>query len=98
MEFSNTPHLVSVVIPCFRQAHYLGEAIESVRCQTHRHVEIIVVNDGSTDNTVEVATSFEGVRCFSQPNRGRALARNKGLELASGAYVVFLDADDRLLP
>jgi glycosyltransferase involved in cell wall biosynthesis len=96
---SPTPstRMVSVVIPCYNQAHYLGEAIESVRRQTHRHFEIIVVDDGSTDNTVEVA-SCGGVRCVSHPNQGRTVARNTGLAQATAAYVVFLDADDRLLP
>jgi glycosyltransferase involved in cell wall biosynthesis len=87
-----------VVIPCFNQSRYLADAIESVHRQTHRQFEIIVVDDGSTDNTVDVAMSFSNIQCVSQPNRGRSVARNTGLARATAPYVVFLDADDRLLP
>jgi glycosyltransferase involved in cell wall biosynthesis len=87
-----------VVIPCYNQAHFLGEAIESVLSQSYEHFEIIVVDDGSTDETSEVASRYEGVRLIRQENRGLAGARNRGLEEAKGEYVVFLDADDRLLP
>lgn len=89
---------VSIVIPCFRQAHFLGEAIESVLAQTHPRIELIVVDDGSPDNVEQVAGRYPGVRCLRQPNDGLAAARNAGLEQASGEFVLFLDADDRLLP
>jgi len=92
------PEHVSVVIPCFNQAHYLGEAIESVLAQTHPDLELTVVDDGSSDNTCEVAARYPGVRCIRQPNKGVAAARNAGLARSSGAFAVFLDADDRLLP
>ena len=92
--------LVSVVIPCYNQAHFLGEAIESVLCQGYTNVEVVVVDDGSTDNASEVASRYEraGVRLIRQENRGRSGARNWGLDEAQGEYVVFLDSDDRLLP
>jgi glycosyltransferase involved in cell wall biosynthesis len=90
--------LVSVVIPCYGQAHYLGEAIESVLAQTYPHLEIVVVDDGSPDNTSEVAGAYPGVRVVRQENGGLAAARNTGLRSSSGAYLVFLDSDDRLLP
>jgi glycosyltransferase involved in cell wall biosynthesis len=90
--------LVSVVVPCYNQAHYLGEAIESALAQTYRPLEIVVVDDGATDNTFEVATAYAEVRCVRQPNQGLAAARNAGLRRSRGEYVVFLDADDRLLP
>jgi glycosyltransferase involved in cell wall biosynthesis len=93
----NSP-LVTVVIPCYNQAHFLGEAIESVLSQSYRNFEIIVVDDGSTDNTSEVASHYEEVRLVRQENRGLAGARNSGLAEAEGEYLVFLDADDRLLP
>jgi glycosyltransferase involved in cell wall biosynthesis len=89
---------VSVVIPCWNQAPYLGEAIESVLAQRYPEVEPIVIDDGSEDNSHEVAARYPGVRRLGQPNRGVASARNRGLAEASGDYVVFLDADDRLLP
>jgi glycosyltransferase involved in cell wall biosynthesis len=90
--------LVSVVIPCYNQAHFLGEAIESVLAQTYPHFEIVVVDDGSTDNTSEVAARYPRVRCVRQHNQGLAAARNAGLRESKGDYLVFLDADDRLLP
>src|SRR5215218_1807285 len=90
--------LVSVVIPCYNQAHFLGEAIESVLAQSYKDFEIVVVDDGSPDNTSEVASRYEEVRLVRQENRGLAGARNRGLEKAEGEYVVFLDSDDRLMP
>jgi hypothetical protein len=90
--------LVTVVIPCFRQAHFLPEAIESVLAQEHGEVEVVVVDDGSPDNVGEIAARYPGVRCLRQPQGGLAAARNAGLEEANGEFVLFLDADDRLLP
>jgi glycosyltransferase involved in cell wall biosynthesis len=90
--------LVSVVIPCWNQGPYLGEAIESVLAQTYPNLELTVVDDGSGDNSYEVAARYPGVRRLRQDNRGVAAARNRGLVESSGDYVVFLDADDRLLP
>ena len=90
--------LISVVIPCYNQAHYLGEAIESVLAQSYPYFEIVVIDDGSTDNTSEVAGRYPRVRCIRQDNQGLSAARNTGLRHSEGEYVVFLDADDRLLP
>ncbi|HXW03667.1 MAG TPA: glycosyltransferase [Vicinamibacterales bacterium] len=88
--------LVSVVIPCFNQARFLPTSLGSVFAQTWRAVEAIVVDDGSTDDTAEVAALL-GATVMSQPNRGLSEARNAGLSAARGEYVVFLDADDELL-
>src|SRR5215203_2741551 len=90
--------LVSVVIPCHNQARFLADGVESVLAQRYRPVEIIVVNDGSTDDTAEVAARYPEVRHIVQDNRGLAEARNRGLLHSRGALLVFLDADDRLLP
>src|SRR5829696_2931566 len=90
--------LVSVVVPCYNQARFLGEAIESVLAQSHPLFEVVVVDDGSTDDTSEVAARYPGVRLVRQENRGLSGARNAGLARSRGEYVVFLDADDRLLP
>jgi glycosyltransferase involved in cell wall biosynthesis len=89
--------LVSIIIPCYNQAHFLGEAIESGLAQSYPHFEIIVVDDGSSDNTAEIAAGY-GVCCLQQRNQGLAAARNTGLRHSIGQYLVFLDADDRLLP
>jgi len=93
----DTP-LVSVIIPCYRQAHFLAEAIESALVQTYPHVEILVIDDGSPDNTSEIAARYPGVRCIRQPNRGVSEARNLGIRSSNGSYLIFLDADDRLRP
>jgi glycosyltransferase involved in cell wall biosynthesis len=90
--------LVSVVIPCFGQAHFLAEAIESVLAQTYPHLEIVVVDDGSHDNSSRIASRYPSVRCVREPNAGMAAARNLGLRSTNGDFLVFLDADDRLLP
>src|SRR5436853_1616118 len=90
--------LVSVIIPCYNQAHYLNDAIESILAQSCADFEIVVVDDGSADNTAEVAAGYPGVRCIRQDNQGLAAARNTGLRESRGDYLVFLDADDRLLP
>ena len=95
---NGTAPLVSIIIPCYNQAHFLSEAIESARRQTFSNVEIVVVDDGSTDNTSEVARSYSEVQCVRQPNRGLSAARNAGLRQSKGSLLVFLDADDRLLP
>jgi glycosyltransferase involved in cell wall biosynthesis len=90
--------LVSVIIPCYNQARFLSEAIESVLSQSYPHFEVVVIDDGSTDNTSEVASRYPGVRCIRQENQGLAGARNAGIRHSNGSYLVFLDADDRLLP
>lgn len=90
--------LVSVIVPCYGQAPYLEEAIESVLAQTYAQVEVVVVDDGSPDNAARIAARFPGVRCVRQPNQGLAGARNTGIRESEGELLVFLDADDRLLP
>lgn len=89
--------LVSVIIPVYNYERYLGEAIESVLSQTYKHLEVIVVDDGSTDRSADVAKSFadRGVRYVHQANAGIGPARNQGVELAQGDFFAFLDADDR---
>jgi glycosyltransferase involved in cell wall biosynthesis len=92
----NSP-LVSVIIPVFNYDRYLGDAIESVLGQTHQNLDVIVVDDGSTDRSGEVAKSFaaKGVRYSPQEHTGIGETRNRGVELARGDYLAFLDADDR---
>lgn len=89
---------VSVVIPCFNHARFVAEAIESARAQSWTDTEVIVVDDGSTDESASVARRFPDVRLVSQSNQGLARARNAGLHASSGDVLIFLDADDRLWP
>src|SRR5215210_5416608 len=92
---------VSVVIPCYNQAHFLPEAIQSVLSQSYQNFEVLVIDDGSKDDTPEVASDFSAkdprVRLIKQENRGLAGARNRGLAESRGEYVVFMDSDDRLV-
>jgi glycosyltransferase involved in cell wall biosynthesis len=90
--------LASIVIPCYNQAHFLPEAIESALSQTHRPIEVIVVDDGSTDNTRDVVARYPHVRYVRQKNRGLGGARNTGFRVSKGEYILFLDADDRFTP
>jgi GT2 family glycosyltransferase len=92
--------LVSIIIPAHNSARWLAATLESALAQTWPHKEIIVVDDGSTDDTAAVARSFaaRGVQSLTQPNLGAAAARNTGLARARGDYVQFLDADDLLAP
>jgi glycosyltransferase involved in cell wall biosynthesis len=89
---------VSVVIPCFNHARFVGEAIDSALAQTGGAVEVIVVDDGSTDDSAAIATRYSQARLLRQPNAGLSRARNAGLQVCNGEVVIFLDADDRLLP
>ena len=90
---------VSLVIPTFNHARLLGEAIDSALAQTLGGVDVIVVDDGSTDDTPTVLARYAGrIRVLPQSNQGLAAARNAGLATARGTYVAFLDADDVLAP
>jgi glycosyltransferase involved in cell wall biosynthesis len=89
---------IAVVIPTYNHAHFLEAAIESVLCQVPMPREIVVVDDGSTDRPEEITGRFAHVRTVRQANAGLAAARNRGLRETSSPYLVFLDADDRLLP
>ena len=90
--------LVSVIIPVYNGARYLGAALESVFAQTYREFEVIVVDDGSTDESGVIAQGFRDVRYLQQPNQGVAAARNHGLEAARGEFFAFLDQDDLWTP
>lgn len=92
------PPLISTIMPCFNQGRFLPEAIESLRAQTFKRWECVVINDGSSDNTEDIAEQLsvmdDRVRVVSQDNHGLSSARNRGLEEAAGEYIQFLDADD----
>ena len=89
--------LVSIIVPAYNYGHFLDACLSSMVSQSYRSLEILVINDGSTDSTLEVVKTFEKdsrVRCFTQNNQGCIPAMNKGIELARGAYVTFCGADD----
>ncbi len=90
--------LVSILVPCHNAGAWLAETIESALAQTWPHVEIIVVDDGSVDDSLAIARRFEirGVKVFTQANRGASAARNAAFRAARGDYIQFLDADDLL--
>jgi glycosyltransferase involved in cell wall biosynthesis len=92
--------LVSIIIPAYNAAPWISATLDSALAQTHRPIEIIVVDDGSKDASLAIAQSYEarGVRVVSQSNAGASSARNHALRLAQGDYIQFLDADDLLAP
>ena len=91
---------VSVIIPTYQRAHLVSQAIESVLAQTYSDYEIIVVNNGSTDNTTEVLSQFgDKIRVIHlHANTGPSVARNLGMNASNGRYLAFLDDDDLWLP
>ena len=89
---------VSVIIPAFNAEAFLARALHSVEAQTYRDYEVVLIDDGSTDSTAEIARSFKIVRYFHQSNQHQAVARNRGLKEAEGELIAFLDADDEWLP
>jgi glycosyltransferase involved in cell wall biosynthesis len=89
---------VSVIVPAYNQAGFLPEAVASIWEQTQPPMEVIVVDDGSTDATPEVAATLDGIQYVRQDHRGPAAARNRGIECSTGSCLAFLDADDCWLP
>jgi len=86
--------LISVIIPVYNGERYVAEAIDSVLAQEYKNIEIIVVNDGSTDNTEDVVRSYANVKHLFQSRKGVSAARNNGVRCSSGEFIAFLDADD----
>ena len=93
-------NLVSVIVPAYNAERWLADALDSALAQTHPHVDVVVVDDGSSDETLAVARRYRGdrVRVIAQENQGACVARNRGLAEARGEFVKFLDADDVLAP
>jgi glycosyltransferase involved in cell wall biosynthesis len=107
MNEGRRPSLVSVIIPTYNRADLLPETMDSVLAQSYRPIEVVVVDDGSADNTQEVLQTWSigcpgkgefEVRYFYQPNRGPSSARNLGFAESKGEFVLYLDSDDLLLP
>lgn len=88
--------LISVIIPTYNRAHLIKRSVESVLNQTYKNIELIIVDDGSTDNTKEIIDSINDkrIKYIYQANQGAASARNKGIDLAEGQYIAFQDSDD----
>jgi glycosyltransferase involved in cell wall biosynthesis len=95
-----TPPLVSIIIPCYNAGRWLAATLESALGQSYPHCEIIVVDDGSTDDSLKVARSFSarGLLVFSQANAGQCAACNHAFRQAKGSFIKYLDADDLLSP
>ena len=96
----NSP-LVSIIIPCYNYGQYVEEAIDSVLNQTIKNIEIIVVDDGSTDpNTIKILKNLKKpkTKIIHQENQTQAIARNNGIKISKGKYICCLDADDKLEP
>lgn len=97
---SQNSALVSIIIPAYNTAPYIHRAIGSSLRQTHKNIEILIIDDGSTDDTLKVAEYFAGtdsrIRVFTQKNAGVSAARNHGIDEAKGEYLYFLDSDDWL--
>ncbi|WP_347158210.1 glycosyltransferase family 2 protein [Pontibacter chitinilyticus] len=97
------PRLVSVIIPCFNGEHFVGRAINSALSQSYKDIELLLVDNNSTDNTFAVLKEFEKshpdkITVYSEKKKGACAARNLGLSMAKGDWIQFLDADDELLP
>ncbi len=100
IEFYNKT--VSVIVPVYNTEKYLKNCLDSIINQTYKDIEIILINDGSKDNSLSVLQEYEAVekriKVFSQENSGVSSARNKGIDLSSGEYILFIDSDDYLEP
>lgn len=94
------PPKVSVIIPVYNTEEYIGETLNSIINQTLKDIEIIVINDGSTDNSLQIVNEYakidSRITVFTQANQGQSMARNKGFDYASGIYIYFMDSDDIL--
>jgi len=90
---------VSIIIPTYNAASFIEQAIDSVLAQTYKDFEIVIIDDGSTDNTKEVLQKYaDKIRYIMQPNKGVAIARNTGIHNSESEYIAFLDSDDEWLP
>lgn len=94
--------LVSVIVPAYNVGEYLQQCLQSIACQSYARLEVIVVDDGSTDGSGRIADEWadsdKRFRAIHQPNRGSSAARNAGLDAATGRYIVFVDSDDFIAP
>lgn len=99
----NDPALVSVIVPVYNRERLVTETVASILQQTYRNIEIVLINDGSTDDSLEVIRALEQehpdiIRIIDQKNQGQTIARNQGIRNARGKYIAFLDSDDLWVP
>lgn len=101
MNNANTK-LVSVIVPCYNQVDYLAETLDSVLSQTYQNWECIIINDGSTDNSEQIAQTYcnkdSRIHYYNQDNQGLSMARNNGIRHCHGEYIIPIDADDTIYP
>lgn len=90
--------IVSIIIPCYNSEYYIAECIDSVLAQNYKNIEIIVIDDGSTDNSLDILNNYKGITIYTQKNSGACVARNRGIKNSRGKYIKFLDSDDFLEP
>lgn len=91
----NLPHpLVSIIIPLYNNSDYIEECLDSVINQKYKNIEIIVIDDGSSDNSAEIVERYKSVKLIKQANQGVTVARKTGVECATGEWIMFVDADD----
>lgn len=90
--------LVSIIVPCYNASYYVKEVLESIQSQSYKNIECIIINDGSTDDTLDIITTFSDTRfkVYSQENKGLSDTRNFGMEKATGDFIFFCDSDDFL--
>ena len=93
-----TNPLISVMMPTYNNGKYIKQAIDSIYAQNYNNIEIIVIDDGSTDNTKEILQQYKNIKYFYMEHKGISFARNKALECAKGEYIAFCDSDDYWLP
>ena len=95
-------NLISVIVPAYNVAQWISKCLESIMNQTYKKLEIIVIDDGSTDETPQILDRYANIdsriKVVHQKNSGLVKVRNKGIELASGEYVAFVDGDDTIIP
>ena len=94
--------LISIIVPTYNVEKYIRTCIESILAQTYRNIEVIIVNDGSTDQSLAVISdlicSHHNVKVINQKNQGLSVARNTGIDVATGKYITFVDPDDKIMP
>lgn len=94
--------LISIIVPTYNVEKYIRTCIESILAQTYRNIEVIIVNDGSTDQSLEVISdlicSHHNIKVINQKNQGISVARNTGIDAATGKYIAFVDPDDKIMP